>query len=102
MLQTLAHYGTHIFLPLVVALVFFPNRWKTAFFIMLSCILIDIDHVLATPIFNPNRCSINYHPLHSYWAIGVYFLMPVFKKTRLLGIGLLIHIIADLVDCSFM
>ncbi|MFH4967139.1 DUF6122 family protein [Gaetbulibacter sp. M240] len=102
MLQTLAHYGTHIFLPLVVALVFYPNRWKTAFFIMLSCILIDIDHVLATPIFNPNRCSINYHPLHSYWAIGVYFLMLVFKKTRLLGIGLLIHIIADLVDCSFM
>ena len=102
MLQPLAHYGTHILLPLIVALVFFRKINTITFFIMLSCILIDIDHVLATPIFNPNRCSINYHPLHSYWAIGVYSLMLVFKKTRLIGIGLLIHIIADLVDCSFM
>ena len=102
MLQPIAHYGTHLVLPFLVALVFYRQQWKLAFFIMVACILIDIDHVLATPVFDPNRCSINYHPLHSYWAIGVYFLMLVIKKTRLIGIGLLIHIIADLVDCSFM
>ena len=69
---------------------------------MLAGIMIDLDHLLATPIFDPDRCSINFHPLHSYWAIGVYLIMFCFKKTRLWAIGLLIHIIADLVDCSFI
>ncbi len=67
--------------------------------ILLAAILIDADHVFADPIFDPNRCSINFHPLHSYWAIAVYVLLLGFKKTRIFGIGLLIHIIADLTDC---
>ena len=102
MLQFIAHYGTHVFLPLVVALVFYPQKWKTAYLIMLACMLIDVDHLLATPIFSPNRCSINFHPLHTYWAIGIYILLLFFKKTRLIGLGLVIHIIADVIDCSFM
>lgn len=64
--------------------------------------LIDLDHLLATPIFSPGRCSINFHPLHSYWAIAVYVLLLIPKKTRLIGLGLVIHIIADTVDCSMM
>lgn len=64
--------------------------------------LIDLDHLLATPIFNPNRCSINFHPLHSYYAMAIYVLLLFFKKTRLLGIGLLIHLFADAVDCLMM
>jgi len=57
---------------------------------------------LANPIFDPNRCSIDFHPLHSYGAIVVYFLFLFFKKTRIFGIALLIHIIADIVDCLFI
>ncbi|MFH6771302.1 DUF6122 family protein [Gaetbulibacter aestuarii] len=102
MLQNLVHYGTHLLLPLMVALVFYPKQWKVAYVIMLACILIDVDHVFATPIFDPNRCSINFHPLHQYWAIGIYVALLFFKKTRLLGLGLLIHILADVLDCSFM
>lgn len=64
--------------------------------------LIDLDHLLANPIFDPNRCSINFHPLHTYYALAVYILLTLFKKTRLIGLGLVIHIIADIVDCSFM
>lgn len=69
---------------------------------MVSTMLIDLDHLLATPIFDPNRCSINFHPLHSYIAIGLYFILLLPKKTRLLGLGLIIHIIADKVDCLLM
>ncbi len=102
MLQTLAHYGCHIFVPLAIALLFYRSNWKAAFLIMLSGMLIDLDHLLANPIFDPNRCSINFHPLHSYYAIILYLLLLLPKKTRLIGLGLVIHVIADVVDCSFM
>ena len=66
---------------------------------MILGMLIDLDHLLATPIFAPNRCSINFHPLHSYYAIAIYILLLIPKKTRLIGLGLAIHILADSVDC---
>ena len=61
--------------------------------------LVDLDHLLANPIFDPNRCSINYHPMHSSFAIGIYLMMFIPKRTRILAIGLLIHMIADTLDC---
>ncbi|SDS31824.1 hypothetical protein SAMN04515667_1902 [Formosa sp. Hel1_31_208] len=102
MAQPIVHYGIHFFLPLVVALLCFKKHWKLAFLVMLSGILIDLDHLLANPIFDSNRCSINFHPLHSYYAIGVYLVLSVFKKTRWIGLGLVIHIIADQADCWMM
>ncbi|NJX16510.1 DUF6122 family protein [Tamlana crocina] len=102
MLQSFAHYGCHFLLPLVVALIWYKPQWKMAFLIMVSGILIDLDHLLAIPIFDPNRCSINFHPLHTYYAMIVYLALLFPKKTRLIGLGLVIHIIADVVDCSFM
>ncbi|GAA3624717.1 DUF6122 family protein [Flavivirga jejuensis] len=102
MLQTSVHYGCHIFIPLLVALIWYKSHWKLAFLIMFSGMLIDLDHLLANPIFDPNRCSINFHPLHSYYALVLYLILLFPKKTRLFGLGLIIHIIADVVDCSFM
>lgn len=102
MLQNIAHYGCHIILPLVVALIWYKPRWRYAYLIMLAGFLIDLDHLLASPIFSANRCSINFHPLHSYYAIAVYVILLFPKPTRLIGLGLVIHIIADVVDCSFM
>jgi hypothetical protein len=102
MLQTFAHYGCHFLLPLVVALLFFKSNWKIAYFIMLAGLLIDVDHLLATPIFNPNRCSIGFHPLHSSFAILFYFFLCFPKKSRLVGLGLVIHIVSDAVDCALM
>jgi len=102
MFQPFAHYGFHVFAPLIVALVFYKQNWKTAFIIMLSGMLIDIDHLLANPIFDPNRCSIGFHPLHSSFAITFYLCLLIPKKSRLVALGLVIHIIADLIDCSFM
>ena len=102
MIQTFDHYGCHFLLPLLVAFLFFKSNWKYAYLVMIAGMLIDLDHLLATPIFDPNRCSIGFHPLHSSFAILFYIFLCVPKKSRLVGLGLVIHIIADTVDCSLM
>lgn len=102
MFQQLIHYGIHFLVPLLVAVLLFKNSWQKAYVIMLATMLIDLDHLIASPIFDANRCSINFHPLHSYLAIVIYFVLSIFRKTRILGIGLCIHIIADWGDCLLM
>ncbi len=62
--------------------------------------LVDVDHLVANPVFDPCRCSIGYHPLHSYIAIGVYILMLYPKKLRVIAIGLLMHMATDAIDCG--
>ena len=67
---------------------------------MISTMIVDMDHLLATPIYQADRCSINFHPLHSYFAIGVYFIMSFLKSPlNIIGIGLLIHMLVDFCDC---
>ena len=102
MYKDIIHYGIHFIVPVIVALLFFKKQWKYALGIMLLGMLIDLDHLLSTPIFAPNRCSINFHPLHSYYAIIVYIALLIPKKTRIIGLGLVIHIIADFTDCMMM
>ena len=102
MLQPIIHYSIHILVPLIVALIFFKQHWLKVYLIMLACFAIDIDHVLTNPMFDPNRCSINFHPLHSYYAIAIYAILLIPKKTRVLGLGLVIHILADSADCALM
>jgi hypothetical protein len=99
MLRFFLHYGIHFLVPIAIGYIFFKEHRGNIIIILLSAIVIDIDHIFANPIFDPNRCSIDFHPLHSYWAIGLYFLFLFFKKTRIFGIGLLIHILADVTDC---
>lgn len=94
------HYGLHFIATLAIAYLYNPIEWKRNYAILVATMLIDLDHLLAYPnIFDPNRCSINFHPLHSYIAMAVYvvFLFP--KKTRLISIGLLFHILTDFLDC---
>ncbi len=61
--------------------------------------VVDLDHLLANPVYDPNRCSIGFHPLHSYIAIFVYALMLTVPKLRIAAVGLLIHMVVDLGDC---
>ena len=100
MTQTLIHYFFHFGMPLMGAYVFFRNVYKKVYLILLATMLVDLDHLLATPIFSPNRCSINFHPLHSYYAMAVYVAMLVLPKPyRVIGLGLLLHMLTDLNDC---
>ena len=100
MTQTLIHYFFHLGMPLIVAYVFFRNDYKKAYLILLVTMLVDLDNLLATPIFSPNRCSINFHPLHTYYAMAVYVSMLLLPKPyKIIGLGLLLHILTDLNDC---
>ena len=98
-MKDFVHYFLHLGFPLIVAFSFFRKDWKKVYVILLLTMLVDLDHLLASPIFDPNRCSINFHPLHTYWAIGIYFLMLFFSKTRIMAIGLLMHMMTDQIDC---
>ncbi len=102
MTRFLIHYGIHFLVPVLIGFLFFKEQRMRAILIMLACILIDLDHLLAIPVFDPTRCSIDFHPLHSYWAILLYILLFIFNRTRILGLGLLIHIAADLADCALI
>jgi hypothetical protein len=97
--QTIVHYSLHLVFPFVIAWLFFRENWKMAGLIMVLTIIVDADHLLANPVFDPQRCSINFHPLHSYWAIGIYFAGLFYKKTRWIATGLILHMSTDLLDC---
>lgn len=102
MLRHFIHYGIHFIVPIAIGLLFFKDHKLKVILIFLAAICIDLDHFIANPVFDPNRCSVGFHPLHSYWAVGFYFLLIAFKKTRLFGFALLLHILADILDCSLM
>ncbi|WP_405205814.1 DUF6122 family protein [Aquimarina sp. LLG6339-5] len=99
MFRTLVHYGFHFLIPLGIALILFPKQWKKVYLIFLGAMLIDLDHLIANPIFDPNRCSIGFHFLHSLPAITMYLLTLIPKKTRIIGMALLWHILTDSIDC---
>ncbi len=102
MIRPILHYGLHFIIPIVIALVFFPKKWKKVYLIFLAAMLIDLDHLTADPIFDPNRCSVGFHPLHSYYAVAGYFILLFFRKTQIIGLALLWHILTDLMDCWMM
>ena len=102
MSRPLFHIALHFILPAVLAYFFFPKaRWKS-FLIMSATILVDLDHLLADPVYDPNRPSIPTHTLHSYYAIAVYALILIHPKLRLIGMGLLVHMGLDFIDSLFM
>ena len=103
MIQTFIHYGLHFAIPFLIAFFFFRKEWQKVYFILLATMLVDLDHLLATPIFQANRCSIGFHYLHTFPAIIFYFFLIFFKKPfRIIGIGLLFHMLTDLIDCLFI
>ncbi len=102
-IRFIIHYGLHFIVPGIIAFVFFRNNWKKAWLIMIATVLVDLDHLLAYPdIFVAERCSINFHPLHTYYAMIVYLVMAYFPKLRILAVGLLFHMITDSIDCFWI
>ena len=106
-LRALLHLLLHAAVPALVAWLFYRDRLKSIGFrrawgLLLLGWLIDIDHLLADPIYAPGRCSIGFHPLHRAPAIAVYALLLLPRRTRLLAIGLLVHIGLDGLDCAWM
>ncbi|MBG3078750.1 hypothetical protein I4632_00670 [Proteus mirabilis] len=99
--RTLLHYSLHFLAPILLGYLFWRKNWKIASLLMIGTMAIDIDHLLATPIFDPNRCSVGFHPLHTVWAALVYFgiwFLPSWKL-KAIAIGCLFHLFTDSVDC---
>jgi len=94
------HLILHFVIPGLVTGIFFRKQWKYAYFIMVATMLVDIDHMLANPVYDADRCSIGFHPLHQPSFIILYLLLSFIPKVRYLGIGLLIHMALDAIDCQ--
>jgi len=97
------HIALHFLIPLGIAYGFYPRtEARKVFLILVATMLVDLDHLFADPIYDPQRCSIGFHPLHQFIPIGFYGLMTISRRLRLIGLGLLIHMLLDLGDCISM
>ena len=94
------HLVLHFVIPGIVTGLFYRKIWKVAYLVMIATMLVDIDHLFANPIYDPNRCSIGFHPLHQLWFIALYIALCFVPKTRLIGLGLSIHMALDAIDCQ--
>ncbi|MBT3279736.1 MAG: hypothetical protein HN909_04575 [Phycisphaerales bacterium] len=94
------HYGFHFVVPFLIAWWLWRDRWRVAGAIMAATILIDLDHLLADPIFDPSRCSLGFHPLHTIWAAGAYAALLAVPswKVRVAAVGCLWHLATDGID----
>lgn len=102
MTRAIVHLVLHILVPGLVAWIAFRPRWRQAWLIMVLTMAVDLDHLLASPVYDPNRCGIGFHPLHSYIAIAGYAVMAAIPPLRIVGVGLLIHMALDGLDCVWM
>ena len=101
LLRHLLHYSLHFAAPVFIARAVWKENWKGASLLMLSTMIIDLDHLLATPVFDPTRCSIGFHPLHTLWAGLIYLSLIAVPnwKVRAIAIGLNLHLFSDYLDC---
>lgn len=113
--RNVIHIALHFIVPALAALTFYRDRWRHVTLILIATMLVDLDHLLADPIYDPNRCSIGYHPLHTTPAILVYVflfvlpfvvrkgdtpcLRPAIDTLHLIGSGLSMHMALDWIDC---
>jgi len=124
------HLLLHALIPLLISVKSkFPLK---VFLVLFGTMIVDLDHLLATPLLDPNRCSIGFHPLHSYAILPLYSLMATFpfiltflptsvnsffskevsnsyfssfKRSTLIywiGLGLVVHMVLDFFDCIWM
>ena len=94
------HLALHFLVPAALVAIFFRKSWQLAYLVMIATLIVDIDHLLADPIYDPGRCSIGFHPLHHPWFIALYVLMCFMPGARLAGIGLTVHMALDALDCQ--
>jgi len=98
-MQQVIHYFLHLGFPLFIAILFYKKNWRISYLMLVLTMLVDVDHLFATPLFDSCRCSINFHPLHSYIAIVIYFVLLLHPKIRIFCVGLLLHMATDGIDC---
>ena len=78
--RTLVHYGLHFVFPLVIAALWPRRRWQVVYMLLLSTMLIDIDHIYVVMLFLP----------YARWEWPWWL--------RVLAVGLTFHIFTDWQD----
>lgn len=97
------HVALHFIVPAILSGLFFRKYWKRAYLILIATMLVDLDHLLANPIYDASRCSIGFHPLHELWFVALYIplcFVPRYTNIRLTGLGLTVHMALDAIDCQ--
>lgn len=109
------HIALHFVIPALLAAAIDRKRWLRTWLILIGTMAVDVDHLMAVPVYDPERCSIGFHPLHTTPAIIAYSLMLVgpwaVRRTgrgldpsagrvvQLVGLGLIVHMVLDGIDC---
>lgn len=112
------HLALHVLVPVLVALLLDRVRWRSAAFVMIGTMLVDVDHLAAVPVYDPLRCSIGFHPLHTAVPIAAYVVMALvvgvsyratssradasavrWRALFYVSTGLVIHMALDGLDC---
>ncbi|HEY4486242.1 MAG TPA: DUF6122 family protein [Candidatus Paceibacterota bacterium] len=92
---------THVAVNLVafLALMYVPtiDPNYTDLMLLVGSNLIDLDHLLTRPIYDPKRNSFTSHPLHKHWMLVslASMVMLFIRPISFLGIGLLLHFFLD-------
>ncbi|MFQ5564875.1 MAG: DUF6122 family protein [Paracoccaceae bacterium] len=102
MLRSYSHLALHLLVPAAIAATFFREEFIASWITLTATLLIDIDHLLADPVYDPGRCGIGFHPLHKYPAIAAYGILLIWPRLRLVAIGLLTHMVLDGLDCAWL
>jgi hypothetical protein len=95
------HIALHFIVPALAARLFFRQSWRIAYLVMICTMLVDLDHLLANPVYDAGRCSIGFHPLHGWLPVAMYVLLIVPPRSRVVGVGLAIQMALDSLDCQF-
>ena len=93
------HISLHFLVPALLVGLFYRDRWQRAYPILMATMVVDIDHLWANPIYDSDRCSIGFHLLHQPEFIALYMVLALIPKMRLIGIGCLVHMALDGLDC---
>ena len=60
------HILLHFTVPALLTLCVKTRPWWQVYGLLMLGMVIDIDHLLASPIYAPLRCSMGFHPLHTF------------------------------------
>ncbi len=63
--RAILHIALHLLVPLALAIGCYRCRWRSSYALLLAGLLIDLDHLLASPIYSRGRCSLGFYPLHT-------------------------------------
>jgi hypothetical protein len=59
--RSIIHMILHFLVPFMVAKAGWRENWIRPFMIMALTMAVDFDHLLADPVFDPNRCGLGFH-----------------------------------------